>query len=88
MCVGDESWISLWIAEQKQVLQFHQWVWATGGDEQWADRGSLMRFGIDSAEVALEPIWRFKRRVSWGGIGTASWKDAALLGSQSVTPLP
>lgn len=56
MSVGDGSWISLWIAEQKQVLQFHQWVWATGGDEQWADRGSLIWFGIDSAEVALEPL--------------------------------
>lgn len=55
-CVGDESWIGLWIAEQKYVLHFHQWVWATGGGEQWADRRSLIWFGTDSAEVALEPV--------------------------------
>lgn len=86
--VGDGSWISLWIAEQKQVLQFHQSASATGGDERRVDRGALIQFGIDGAEVASEPVRRFKRRVSWGGIVTASLKDGALLGSRSVTPLP
>lgn len=57
-------------------------------DKRTEDRGALIRFGIDRAEVASEPVRRFKRRVSWGGIVTAWLKDGALLGSRSVTPLP